>query len=134
MHWSRHRSPRRRSRPLLPGHGRRTRSVPSFDTTPLPTSRAPGRTRRRQRWDYQQTWRFDRAELTGRLYVGTAIALMALVLLSVLSTPTQPLQRAQEKQARMDAASDALSLDSLPVGEAATAPERIAGIAPHWIA
>jgi len=100
----------------------------------LPTSRAPGRTRRRQQWDYQQTWRFDQTELTGRLYVGAAIAVMALVLLSVLSTPSQPLQRAQENQARTEAASDALSLGSLPVGEAATAPERIAKNAPHWIA
>jgi hypothetical protein len=90
--------------------------------------------RRRQQWDYQQTWRFHQTELTGRLYVGTAIAVMALVLLSVLSTPSQPLQRAQENQARIDAAPDASSLDSLPVGEAATASGRTGWDVPHWIA
>jgi len=72
--------------------------------------------------------------LTGRLFVGAALALMALVLLSAVATPTQPLKRAQENQARMQTAPDVSSVDSHSVS-AATRVHPLEGTGtPHWIA
>ena len=96
MNWFTHRTARRRSRRLLPGHAQ---SASRRDLPPIPGIDPAERRARRARWGNEQTWRFDRTELTGRIAVALSAAVMMLVVLSALSTPTHALERAQTIQA-----------------------------------
>ena len=96
-----HRTATRRSRRLLPGHAQ-IASTP--DVTPLPGVDPAERRARRAAWGHEQTWRFDRSELTGRIATGLAVAVMVLVLLVVSTTSSQPLERAVTAQARLETA------------------------------
>jgi len=57
---------------------------------------------RRAAWGHEQTWRFDRSELTGRITTGLAVAVMVLVLLLVSTSSSQPLERAVTAQAYLE--------------------------------
>lgn len=102
MTWHAHRTAirrSRRSRRLLPGHALRTSSP---DLTPLPGVDPAERLARRAAWGHEQTWRFDRSELTGRITTGLAVAVMVLVLLLVSTSSSQPLERAVTAQAYLE--------------------------------
>lgn len=110
MNWFTHR-PSSRSRRLLPGHAHAS-AYASLDGVPVPGVDASERRRQRVRWGTAQTRRFDRTELTSRVALGVAVAVMALVMLAAMASPTNSLERAHLAQTQADAA--AVQVDAAP--------------------